>query len=89
MPKGELSEKLLQHKILQELASLIFIYRKKNKITLQELSNKTSNDIKFLSNLERGKHDTQITNYLKIAKVLKIPASAIGELAERYFRETI
>jgi transcriptional regulator with XRE-family HTH domain len=89
MPKEESSEKLLQSKILQELASLIFIYRKKNKITLQELSNQTSNDIKFLSNLERGKHDTQITNYFKIAKALKIPASIIGELAERYFRGTI
>jgi transcriptional regulator with XRE-family HTH domain len=89
MSKAGLSEKLLQNKILQELASLIFIYRKKNKITLQELSNQTSNDIKFLSNLERGKHDTQITNYFKIAKVLKIPSSAIGALAEKYFKETI
>ncbi len=84
MPKEEVSEKLLQ-----ELASLIFVYRKKNKITLQELSNHTSNDIKFLSNLERGKHDTQITNYFKIAKVLKIPASTIGTLVEKYFKEAI
>ncbi len=89
MPKKELLEELLQNKMLQELASLIFVYRKKNKITLQELSNQTSNDIRFLNNLEKGKHDTQITNYFKIAKVLKIPASTIGELVERYFRGTI
>lgn len=85
----ETSEELLKKKLLQKLASLIFIYRKKHKMSLKNLSDKTSSNIKFLNNLERGKHDTLITNYLKVAKALQIPSSEIKQLIDEYFMETI
>lgn len=90
MLKEKLSEEtILQNKLLQELASLLFVYRKKNKITLKQLSSQTDNNIGFLNDLEQGKHNTQITNYLKIAKFLKIPASELEGLISKYFRGSI
>ena len=68
------------------MTDLIFIYRKTHNVTLVKLSELTGIDTKFLNKLERGKHDTLISNYFKIAKALNIPLDEITTTIDQYFK---
>ena len=68
----------------KELSKLLLIYRTKNKITLEKLSELVQLDSKFLNKLEKGHHTTLLTNYFKIAKALAVPLYEIDKLIKEY-----
>ena len=72
--------------LLKELAHIIFLYRKKKKITLDSLSEKVGKSKKYLSELELGKNNPKIIDYLKIAKELEIPIAEIEKILSEFFR---
>ncbi len=71
----------------KQMTDLLFIYRKIRNINLNELSDLVGIDVKFLNRLERGKHDTLISNYFKIAKYLNIPMDEMVKIINQYFKE--
>ncbi len=68
----------------KELSKLLLIYRTKNKITLEKLSELVGLDPKFLNKLEKGHHTTLLTNYFKIAKAVAVPVYEIDKLINEY-----
>ncbi len=74
-----------ENSLSQELSKLLLIYRTKNKITLEKLSELVELDAKFLNKLEKGHHTTLLTNYFKIAKAVSVPVYEIEKLIKIYF----
>lgn len=74
-----------ESELSQKLSDLLLIYRNKNKITLQQLSQDVSLDAKFLNKLEKGQHATLMHNYLKIAKSVGVPIYEIDKIIKEYF----
>lgn len=53
--------------------------RKKQNLTLKELSKSTNISTSMLSQIERGKTNPSVNNILKLAKVMNVPYSALLE----------
>lgn len=75
-----------EDELSKALSTLIFVYRHKNRITLEKLSTMVDLDTNFLSKLERGKHTTLLTNYFKIMKAVKIPIDEFTKYVSMYLR---
>lgn len=71
----------------KEMSNLLFIYRNRKNITLENLSELVNIDNRFLNLLERGKHNTLLPTYFKIAKALEIPIEEISKLINKYFKQ--
>jgi len=71
----------------KELSNLIFVYRKMKNITLEKLSELSGVDGRFIGMMERGKHSTLVSNYLKLAKALDIPVEEIAKIIRRYYAQ--
>jgi|GEM_PF-5892622 len=69
----------------KNMADLIFLYRKNQRLTLEELSEKVKVDVKSLGKIERGKQSTFLFTYFKIAKALNIPITEIANTIKSFF----
>lgn len=62
------------------MGELIRMYRKQNLLTIMEVAEKVNMDEKYLSRLERGKHNPSSITLLKLIVLLDIPNDFIDEL---------
>lgn len=69
----------------KDMADLLFLYRKSQRFTLEELSEKVEIDIKSLGKIERGKQSPLLLTYFKIAKALNIPINEILNPVKSFF----
>ncbi|GMA60953.1 XRE family transcriptional regulator [Alicyclobacillus fastidiosus] len=67
---------------MEQLFNRIRALRQENKMTLQELSDRSGLSVSFLSQVERGNSSLTITSLQRIAEAFGIPMAALFEAAE-------
>lgn len=67
---------------MEELFNKIRTLRQDNKMTLQELSDKSGLSVSFLSQVERGNSSLTITSLQRIAEAFGLPITALFETAQ-------